>query len=288
MVRNQSFQDFERNGWEEVASSYADSIGRVTADVAGPLLDAANVVPGSTVLDVATGPGWVAAAALQRGTSVVGVDIARAMVVEAGRRHPDVDFRQGSAEDLPVGAETFDAVVSAFGMPHFADHEAFAAEAWRVLRPHGRLAFASWHRPERNPFFGIVLGAIARHGSLDVNLPDGVDMFHWADTTACQELLTRAGFGPAVRHDVNLVWIDDDGPTTMMDFLDNGGVRSRALFKAQTSKAKLAIADDIADSLTAYESGGTWSIPLTAFIVAAPKIHAHNTVIPTDPAAATS
>lgn len=287
MVRNRSFQDFERTGWNEVATSYADSIGRVTAGVARALLDAANVVPGSAVLDVATGPGWVAAAAVERGASAVGVDIAQAMVDEARRRHPDMEFRVGSAEELPVGAETFDAVVSAFGMPHFADHEAFAAEAWRVLRPRGRLAFASWYPPARNPFFAVVLGAIARHGSLDVDLPDGVDMFQWADTASCQDLLSGAGFGPLVRHDVNLVWDDDDGPTAMMNFLDNGGVRSRALFKAQTRKAKLAIAEDIAASLTTYESDGTWSIPLSAFVVAAPKIDAHTAVTSTSPAAAT-
>lgn len=271
MVRNQPFQDFERRGWEEVARSYADSIGRVTADVAGVLLDAANVVRGSAVLDVATGPGWVAAEAVERGASAVGVDIAQAMVDEARLRHPTIEIRRGSPETLPVGAETFDAVVSAFGMPHFADHEAFAAEAWRALRPAGRLAFASWYPPARNPFFDIALGAIARHGSLDVDLPDGVDMFHWANAESCQDLLTGAGFGPAVRHDVSLVWLDDDGPLAMMDFLRNGGVRARALFKAPTPEAKSAIADDIAASLTGYETDGTWSIPLNAFVVAAEK-----------------
>ena len=271
-MRNQAFQEFERTGWEEVASSYAGSIGRVTAGVAGPLLDAAGVERGSVVLDVATGPGWVAAAAVERGASALGVDIAQAMVDEASRRHPYVEFRLGSAEELPVDSGTVDTVVSAFGMPHFADHHAFAAEAFRVLRPGGRLAFSSWLPPARNPFFDVVLGAIARQGSLDVGLPAGVDMFHWAADEACDDLLTGAGFGPATRELVELVWTDEDGPAAMLDFLERGGVRSRALFLAQTAEAKSAIADDIASSLAAYERDGRWAIPLRAFIVAADKL----------------
>lgn len=271
-MRNQEFQRFERDGWEEVASSYAGSIGQVTAGVAGPLLDAAGVRNGSVVLDVATGPGWVAAEAVKRGAVALGVDIAQAMVDEARQRHPEVEFLRGSAEELPVGSAAYDAVVSAFGMPHFADHHAFAAEARRVLRPGGRLAFASWFPPDRNPFFAVLLGAIARRGTLEVELPTGVDMFHWADDDACDELLTGAGFGPATRSPVDLVWAVADGPTAMVDFLDNGGVRSRALFKAQTAEARAAIVDDITDSLAAYEREGTWAIPLNGFIVAAEKL----------------
>lgn len=271
MVRNRSFQDFERRGWEEVARSYADSIGRVTADVAPALLDAAGVGPGSAVLDVASGPGRVTAAAAERGATAVGVDIAQAMVDLARFRYPDIEFRRGTAEDLPVESGAFDVVVSAFGMPHIADHEAFVAEAWRALRTGGRLAFTSWYPPERNPFLGIVLGAIARQGTLEVDLPHGIDMFHWADMASCQELLAGAGFGRAARLDVTLTWTVDDGPTALMNFLANGGVRFRALFQAQTSEAKVAIADDIASSLSAYERDGTWSIPLAAFVVTAEK-----------------
>ena len=106
------------------------------------------------VVDVASGPGWSAAAAVERGASVIGVDISHAMVDEASRRVPQAEFRLGAAESLPVEDESADAVVSAFGMPHFADHARFVAEGYRVLRPQGRIAFASWEPPADNPFFG--------------------------------------------------------------------------------------------------------------------------------------
>lgn len=99
----------------------------------------------------------------------------------------------------------------------------------------------------------------------------GVDMFHWADAGACQQLLTDAGFEPATRRDVELRWTTDDGPQAMMHSLDSGGVRSRALFKARRAEAKAAIAADIAASLTEYEEHGTCVTPLDAFIVTADK-----------------
>ena len=53
----------------------------MTGRVIEPLLDAAGVDAGQTVLDLATGPGHVAAGAASRGAVVTGVDVALAMVV---------------------------------------------------------------------------------------------------------------------------------------------------------------------------------------------------------------
>ena len=71
-----AFNAFEASGWEEKAGGYDRLVGHVTSRFAGPLLDAANVTQGTRVLDLATGPGYVAAQAAERGASVVGVDVA--------------------------------------------------------------------------------------------------------------------------------------------------------------------------------------------------------------------
>ena len=267
---NGEFLDFERRGWEDLAGSYT-GIDGVTADCAGALLDAAAVGPSSVVLDVASGPGYVAALASDRGCRVIGVDIAEAMVADASRRFPDIEFRQGSAEHLPFDDEAFDAVVAAFGMPHFADHSAFAASAFRVLRGGGRLAFSSWYPPERSPFLRVALRAVTEHAAVDVALPAGVDMFHWADQGACQGLLSEAGFGDASRRDVDLVWESTDGPAGMKRFLEQGSVRTGAIFKGQSERTKKAIADDLVDTLRPFERDGLWRVPIPAFVVSAAK-----------------
>jgi ubiquinone/menaquinone biosynthesis C-methylase UbiE len=265
------FQQFEREGWEQVATTYAGLTEGVTSEIAGPLLDAAGVSSSSRVVDIATGPGWVAREAQARGAEVVGVDIAEAMIEGARKRLPDIQFVLSAAEDLNLPDCSFDAAVSAFGMPHFADHRAFALEAARVLRPGGRLAFASWYPPPKNDFFAIAIGAIDKYGSLQVDLPVGVDMFRWSDQQACDELFALAGFGSGVRHDVELHYDTDIKGAGIIDFMRKASVRTRALFEAQSEQAKLAIAEGLAEFLDPYRHGNRCRVPLHAFVVSATK-----------------
>ena len=121
-----AFHAFERAGWESIPRAYQDAFGALTTQAIGPLLDAARIRPGIRVLDVATGPGYVASAAVQRGATVVGVDFSTAMLAEARRHHPVVDFREGDAEALPVPDASFDAVVMNFGLLHLGRPQAAA------------------------------------------------------------------------------------------------------------------------------------------------------------------
>jgi SAM-dependent methyltransferase len=97
----EEFKAFEAAGWSRRASTYARVTGAITARFVDALLDAACVGAGMRVLDVATGPGHVAAAAAARGAEPVGVDIAEGMLAVARRDHPQLDFRHGDAEALP-------------------------------------------------------------------------------------------------------------------------------------------------------------------------------------------
>src|SRR5215470_18730792 len=133
-----AFRDFEQAGWNTTAGEYNRSLGTATTAFSEKLLDAAGVQKGARVLDVATGPGYVAAAAAARGAETIGIDFAPNMVVEARRLHPHVTFQEGDAEALPFHGESFDAVVIGFGMLHFSRPELALAEVRRVLRPGGR------------------------------------------------------------------------------------------------------------------------------------------------------
>ena len=67
-MSSEAFHDFELAGWEKAAGEYDRRFGELTSQSIGPLLDAAGAVPGARLLDVACGPGHVAAAAA-RGAS---------------------------------------------------------------------------------------------------------------------------------------------------------------------------------------------------------------------------
>lgn len=266
-----AFKAFELDGWETVASNYAAITESTNPALTAAVLDAAGAGSGVRLLDVATGPGWIAGGAVARGAEAVGVDFAAAMVMEARQRFPGIEFHQGSAEQLPFDDASFDVVTSSLGMPHFADHDAFMSEAARVLRPGGRLVFASWAQPANNPLFGVVFAALARHGSLDVDLPQGVDMFTWDDMRVCQEYLDRAGFGPAQRSEVSMT-TRFDNPAGVMQLLESGGVRSRALLLAQTAEARAAIAGELETLMAPHKSGDHWEIEGRAFVVAAERL----------------
>src|SRR5215831_437805 len=175
------FHDFEHDGWERAADHYGDAFGSLTSQTIPALLRAAAVETGMRVLDVASGPGYVAAEAAKLGATPVGVDFAAEMVVLATRRHPALSFDQGDAEALPYTDRSFDAVTINFGVLHLARPDTALAEAHRVLRHGGRCAFTVWASPDISTGFGIVLKAIETHGRMDVPLPAGPPFFRFSD-----------------------------------------------------------------------------------------------------------
>lgn len=142
----QSFKEMERSGWHAKSVSYDDLFWPITRDAMGPLLDAAGVDANSTVLDVASGPGYGAATTAARGSIPVGIDFADNMVATAKRNYPNIDFRRGDAENLAFNDDCFDAVICAFGILHMPQPQKAMAEAVRVLKPGGRYVFTATRR----------------------------------------------------------------------------------------------------------------------------------------------
>src|SRR5437867_2553250 len=117
---SEAFRTFELRGWsdEHTANEYLDTFGLVTAQAIPALLEAVGAGPGIRLLDVATGPGYVANAAAEKGAIVTAVDFSPAMVEIAKRIDPTIDFREGDAQALDFEDESFDAVIAAYGMLH--------------------------------------------------------------------------------------------------------------------------------------------------------------------------
>src|SRR3954469_24434352 len=187
-----AFDAFEAAGWEEKAVAYERFFGVIAGRVVEPLLAAAAVGVGTRVLDVATGPGWVAAEAARRGASVVGVDVAEAMIARARSAHPELDFRRADAHDLPFADASFDAVVANFAIMHLSRPERAIAECARVLRPGGRLALTAWARPAEHRLVGVFLDAMAQARAVPpADLPPGPDFFRFADEEAFAAVLRQ-------------------------------------------------------------------------------------------------
>ena len=147
-------------------NAYDQYIGRWSRLFVPSLLKAAEIMGGHRVLDVATGSGEAAAAALLIAGAtgiVVGADVSPAMVSAARARLPR-DFLPMvmDGQSLALRSASFDAVVCQLGLMFFPDAVRGLAEFRRVLRPGRCAAVCVISEREKAPMWGILADAVSR------------------------------------------------------------------------------------------------------------------------------
>ena len=267
------FKRFETEGWARVAESYASLSGRLDRRAAEPLLDAALTARGDRVLDVGTGPGHVAAIALERGAEAVGVDIAEEMVAVARRENPRIEFVVGDAEDLPIEERSFDVVTAGFVINHLPRPERAVAEFARVLRPRGRVAFSVWDDDDLNPAYRIAAEAIeAVGGEVEDPVPGGApDPSRFARASEAEALLRGAGLrGFEMRH-LELGWPVVSGEALWAGLLA-GSVRTAARIRARPPEMQRRVREDFTERAEReLREGDRLMVPASARIASASK-----------------
>ncbi len=261
-----AFTAFETKGWGGAAASYLDFVTPVTGRLIEPLLDAAEIGPGKRVLDIATGPGLVAARAAERGATVVGADAAPEMVSLAASLHPDVEFLVADAESLPFEACSFDAAVAGLAILHLARPERAVAEWVRVLEPGGRLAVSMWADPAANRWLGLVLDAIEEVGAAPPpDLPAGPPLFRFSDEGELAALLTGAGLGAVTVSPVAFVHRFPGAEATWQGILEST-VRTAALVVGQPAEVQERLRDTYVRLAREHERNGWLELPVAALI----------------------
>jgi SAM-dependent methyltransferase len=272
MATSDAFRKFEQAGWGDgsIALSYHRHFGEVTPACIPDLLAAAGMMAGDRVLDVACGAGYVAAAARDRGAQATGLDFSAAQVRLAEQSYPGIRFVEGNAEALPFVDGEFDVVLNAFGMPHVSDPDRTAAEAFRVLRPGGRFAYASWAEPARCIAFSMIYDAIRAHGSLDVGLPPGPNFFGYGDPGYARDMLGRAGFADVSTREVPLVF-RVTSPDGLYEAISTGTVRASAVLNRQGADNLPRIKAYLRERVATCKDNGGYAIPAAALVVAGLK-----------------
>jgi SAM-dependent methyltransferase len=266
------FRSFELAGWSNASTvgAYDDGFGSVTSQAVPVLLDVLRIQPGQRLLDVACGPGYGAAAAAQRGAIATGIDFSPTMVGVAKARHPGIEFREGDAQALPFPDGSFAAVVSSFGLLHFADPDAALREACRVLAPGGRFAFSVWATPDAESGMGIIRAAIEEHGDLNAPLPSGPPQFRFGDPDESRRSLEAAGFRDVETRIIRPLWHAADAEA-LLSALEESSVRMQGLLRAQRPEVMAAIRGTFAAAVTRFAVDGGVAVPMPALIAVARK-----------------
>lgn len=267
-----AFTEFEHEGWQRVANKYDSVWASSTRQFIRPLLDGADVGAGMSLLDVGCGPGYVSAAAAERGAAPIGIDFSGEMVAIARRMFPTIEFREGDSQKLDFADATFDRVVANFALLHLTNPERAMAEANRVLNSGGWFGFTTWARVEENPFVKLVDDAIQAHANLNVALPPGPPYYLFESPEQFRKALERAGFdGPSMKFKVHC--IEWKVPTARFIFEAelNAGVRTAGLLARQTPEALHAIQAALERAVQPYARDDGFAIPKAAYVVAARK-----------------
>ncbi|MGH6826103.1 class I SAM-dependent methyltransferase [Methyloceanibacter sp.] len=123
-------------------------IGTTLQIVGERLCEAVDLRSNQRVLDVAAGNGNATLAAARRFADVVSTDYV-ASLLERGRERAEADrlkvtFQQADAEALPFADESFDVVLSTFGVMFTPNQPQAASELMRVCRRGGKIGLANW------------------------------------------------------------------------------------------------------------------------------------------------
>jgi ubiquinone/menaquinone biosynthesis C-methylase UbiE len=235
------FRSYERQRHDNLATSYHDFFTPVTLLAAQHLLKAAHVRAGIDILDVATGPGSLAAEAKKAGARPVGVDLSSGMIELAKKSYSGIDFHVADVEHLPFNDGSFDAVVCNFALGHFPHPEAATSECVRTLKAGGRIALSWWDDPAKQRIQGLFREAITEIGAtLPPDVPKGYSILRFADSNEFHRLLDEAGLAE--------VWIEDHQTNYLMpdvETLWRGGLGSFAVTASavahQDAKTQAAI-----------------------------------------------
>ena len=139
-------------------------VGSTLQIVGEQLCEAMDLKAGAKVLDVAAGNGMASLAAARRWCDVTSTDYVPALL-ERGRARANaegmgIEFREADAENLPFDNNSFEVVLSTFGVMFTPDQDRAAAELLRVCRRGGKIGLANW---TPDGFIGQLFKTIGRH-----------------------------------------------------------------------------------------------------------------------------
>lgn len=270
--------------WAARAASWLEAealLDQVNREAGQGAMDRLAPKAGDRILDIGCGGGGTSLAlarAVLPGGSVLGVDIAAAMVARSRERAaeaglPNASFIVADAQTHDFGRGGFHGAYSRFGIMFFEDFEAAFANLRAALVPAGRLSFACWQGLAANEWMS--LPADAAMAALGVSRPPppagGPGPFALADPQRVRAILAAAGFRAIdidAVNDVFEVTEDQIAPRAQMGARQGAVADLLAASGGGAEATELAIAA-IERALRARLAGGKVALARGALLVTA-------------------
>lgn len=231
-------------GWDSFARVNAGqrfrkqsaAIGRALTDT---IVREANIQPGMTVLDVASGSGEpaITAATQLNGTGrVIATDISPTPLKVAEERARErglsnIEFQTADVHQLPFGDAMFDRILCRLGVMFFSDLPRALAELRRVLKPGGRITLLAWG-PMEQPYFETTIGTVVRALPELRPLISSSVMFRFGAHGALSSELSAAGFAAVEENSPEVPWNWPGTPEELWEYFQEVTIPFKPLFQA--------------------------------------------------------
>ncbi|MGD8525425.1 MAG: class I SAM-dependent methyltransferase [Thioalkalispiraceae bacterium] len=242
--------------FDQVAGGYDNPSQRYFPFCGERLISKLKPIPGSKILDVATGTGAVALPAAQAilpGGRVHAVDLSEAMLEKASQNLQraglsNVDFHVMDGENLEFQHDYFDYVTCSFGLFFFDDMLAGLKEWHRVLKPGGAIMLTSFSPNAFQPLADIFRKDLQAFG---IEIPE-MSWQRLKQQDECRALLEQAGFGgieietEQMGHHLNGIndWWELIRNTAFRGFIDQLAAAERTRFQVKHQNNISQLADD--------------------------------------------
>ncbi len=208
--------------FDEVAPGYATAIEPALRPLAVELVDYAAIRPGERVVDLGAGTGLAAREAARRGGLPIAVDLSHKMAFAARQRGSE-HIVQADMHALSLPSSTFDAALAHFAL-NSTDPRTSLREAYRVLRPGGRIAAQEWGTTDS--LSGLLDDILAEYAVDDPPAPlekrrrEQVEPHPWDDLETSgdiEDVLIETGFRN-VRIDIATPAVNLAGPEAFIRY----------------------------------------------------------------------
>ncbi|MGI9111476.1 MAG: class I SAM-dependent methyltransferase [Gaiellaceae bacterium] len=252
-------------------------IATASKPVTERLLELLDAQPGERILELGAGLGEVSELLIQ----VVGDDgeivltdnspgMLRAAEARLGRP-TNVTFALANAESTEFEDGSFDRVVARFALMLAPDVAAAFAEARRVLRLGGRLAFAVWTPAPDNPWGSTIGRTMLRLGLSEPPEPDAPGPFRLGDPHRLRSLLASAGFEPPRLETVDIE-MRYESPAHYWEVTRDLSSMLRTILQRLSEPERVRFERAVAEALEPYASHGGVSLPGRAWVAAADHV----------------